>query len=47
MNDLQKELGIKNMSNLAKKETHDVYSTKNSIKGQIKEYKRRGKELYS
>ena len=33
------------MSDLVRKEIHGVYGTKNSTREQIKEYKRRGKEL--
>ena len=45
MNDVQNGLGIKNMSNLVRKEIHGVFETKNPTKDQVKKYKRRENEL--
>ena len=45
MNDLKKGLGVKNMSDLVKKEIHGVYSTKNTTKERIVKYKMREKVL--
>ena len=38
-------LGVKNMSDLVRKEIHDIFETKNHTKTQVKKYKRRGNEL--
>ena len=38
--DLQRRLGIKNMSDIVRKEIHGIFETKNPAKEQIKKYKR-------
>ena len=45
MNDVQNGLGVKNMSDLVRKEIHGIFETKNPTKTQVKKYKRRGNEL--
>ena len=45
MNDVKMRLGVKNMSDLVRKEIHGVYITKTPTEEQIREYKRREKEL--
>ena len=45
MNDVKIRLGVKNMSDLVRKEIHGVYITKTPTEEQIREYKRREKEL--
>ena len=43
--DIQNGRGIKNISDLVRKEIHDIFETKNPTKEQIKKYKRTEKEL--
>ena len=45
MKDVKKGLVIKNMSDLARKEVHVIYDTKNPTKKQIRKYKTSEKEL--
>ena len=45
MNDVIKGLGIKNMSDLVRREIHGIFATRNPIKEQIRKYKRREKEM--
>ena len=45
MNDVQNGLGVRNMSDLVRKEIWGIFRTKNSTKDQVKKYKRREKEL--
>ena len=45
MHDLQKGLGVKNMSDLVRKEIHDIFESKNPTKDQTRKYKRCEKEL--
>ena len=45
MNDVQNLLGVKNMSDLMKKEIHGIIETKTPTKYQVKKYKRRVNEL--
>ena len=45
MKDVKKKLGIKSISDLERKEIHDIYDTKNPTKEQIRKYKRSEKEL--
>ena len=45
MNDVQNGLGVKNMSDLVRKEIHGIFETKNPTKDQVKKYKRRKNEL--
>ena len=41
MCDVQLGLGIKNMSDLVRKEIHGIFATKNPTKDQIEKYKRK------
>ena len=41
MNDVQNGLGVKNMSDLVRKEIHGIFQTKNPTKDQVKKFKRR------
>ena len=43
--DIQEGIGVKNMSDLVRKEIRGIFRSKNPIKDQIKKYKRREKEL--
>ena len=45
MNDGQNLLGVKNMSDLLRKEIHGIIETKTPTKYQVKKYKRRVNEL--
>ena len=45
MHDVQERLGVKNMSDLVRKEIHGIFETKNPTKDQVKKYKRRKDEL--
>ena len=45
MCDVQEGIGVKNMSDLVKKEIWDIFRTKNPTKDQVRKYKRREKEL--
>ena len=45
MHDVQKGLGIKNISDLVRKEIHGIFETENPTKDQIRKYKRREGEL--
>ena len=45
MIDIQNELGMKNMSDLVRKEIYGHFETKNAIKKQIRKYKRSQKEI--
>ena len=45
MYDVQEGIGVKNMSDLVRKEIRGIFRSKNPIKDQIKKYKRREKEL--
>ena len=45
MHDIQEGLGVKNMSDLVRKEIHGIFETKNRTKDQIRKYKIREKEL--
>ena len=45
MPDLQEGLGVKNMPDLVRKETHGIFETENPTKYQIRKYKRHEKEL--
>ena len=45
MNDVRNGLGIKNVSDLVRKEIHGIFETKNTTKDQVKKYKRRENEL--
>ena len=45
MNDVRNGLGIKNVSDLVRKEIHGISETKNTTKDQVKKYKRRENEL--
>ena len=40
MNDVQNRFGVKNMSDLVKKEIHGIFEPKNPTKDQVKKYKR-------
>ena len=42
--DIQNGRGIKNISDLVRKEIHDIFETKNPTKEQIRKYKRTEKE---
>ena len=41
MHDVQDELGIKNISDLVRKEIHGIFEIKDPTKDQIRKYKRR------
>ena len=41
MHDVQDGLGIKNISDLVRKEIHGIFETKDPTKDQIRKYKRR------
>ena len=41
MNDVQNGLGVKNMSDLVRKEIHGIFQTKNPTKDQVEKFKRR------
>ena len=43
--DVQEGIGVKNMSDLVRKEIRSIFRTKNPTKDQIRKYKRREKEL--
>ena len=43
--DIQEGIGVKNMSDLVRKEIRGIFRTKNPTKDQIRKYKRREKEL--
>ena len=45
MYNVQERIGVKNMSDLVRKEIRGIFRSKNPIKDQIKKYKRREKEL--
>ena len=45
MCDVQKGIGVKNMSDLVRKEVWGILRSKNPTKDQIRKYKRREKEL--
>ena len=45
MHNVQEGLGVKNMSDLVRKEIHGIFETKYPTKDQIRKYKRREKEL--
>ena len=45
MIDMQNGLGLKNMSDLVRKEIQGIYETKNPTKKQVKEYKRSLQEI--
>ena len=45
MIDVQNGLGLKNISDLLRKEMYGIFETKNIIKGQKKKYKRTKKEI--
>ena len=45
MIDIQNGLGLKNMSDLVRKEIHDIFNTNNPTKGQVKKYKRSLQEI--
>ena len=45
MYDVQEGIGVKNMSDLVRKEIRSIFRTKNPTKDQIRKYKRREKEL--
>ena len=45
MNDVQNGLGVKNISDLVRKEIPGIFETKNPTKDQVKKYKRRKDEL--
>ena len=45
MNDVQKGLDIKNISNVVRKKIHGIFGTKNPTREQIRKYKRSEKEL--
>ena len=45
MYDVQEGIGVKNMSDLVRKEIRGIFRTKNPTKDQIRKYKRREKEL--
>ena len=45
MIDVQNGLGIKNTSDLVRKEMHSIFETKNPTKKQLKEYKRSLQEI--
>ena len=47
MYDVQKGLGIKNISDLVRKEIHGIFENHNHIKDQIRKHKRSGKEWFS
>ena len=47
MHDVQKGLGIKNTSDLVRKDIHGIFEIKNSTKDLIRRYKRPGKEWFS
>ena len=47
MNDVQNGLGVKNMSDLVRKEIHGIFETKNPTKDQVKKYKRHENELHN
>ena len=38
MIDIQNGLGLKNLSNLVRKEIHDIFNTNNPTKEQVKKY---------
>ena len=43
--DVQERIGVKNMSDLVRKEIWGIFRTENPTKDQIRKYKRREKEL--
>ena len=43
--DIQEGIGVKNMSDLVRKEIRGIFRTTNPTKDQIRKYKRREKEL--
>ena len=43
--DVKERIGVKNMSDLVRKEIWGIFRTKNPTKDQIRKYKRREKEL--
>ena len=43
--DVKERIGVKNMSDLVRKEIWGIFRTKNRTKDQIRKYKRREKEL--
>ena len=45
MYDVQEGIGVKNMSDLVRKEIRGIFRTKNPTKDQIRKYKRHEKEL--
>ena len=45
MIDIQNVLGLKNMSDLVRKEIQGIYETKNPTRKQVKEYKRSLQEI--
>ena len=45
MTDIQNGLGLKNMSDLVRKEIHGIFNTNNPTKEQVKEYKRSLQEI--
>ena len=45
MYDVQEGIGVKNMSDLVRKEIRGIFRTKNPTKDQIRKYKRLEKEL--
>ena len=45
MYDVQEGIGVKNMSDLVRKEIRGIFRTKNPTKDQIRKYKRREKEF--
>ena len=47
MIDIQKELGVKDMSGLVRKEIHGIFATKNPTKEQIRKNKRSGKKWFN
>ena len=47
VNDVQNGLGVKNMSDLVRKEIHGIFETKNPTKDQVKKYKRHENELHN
>ena len=47
MDDVQEGLGIKNISDLVRKEIHGIFKTKNPTKDQIRKYKRPGRRWFS
>ena len=47
INDVQDGLGIKNISDLVRKEIHGIFETKSPTKDQIRKYKRSGRKWFS